>query len=283
MGKLKTYNCKACSREFSSRYRKEFCSKECFYGNRKNSLTKNLPVIKNCVICSEQFSVAFIYRKNVTCSRSCARALAGRSINMEEVGKTISKSRLEGIASGRIIVMGHPHSEETKKYMSKIAIGRSSGEKNGMFGKNHTDESRDSMSKTKAERMSAGLYDKSKRGNQGKRFFSKTGKEVFYRSSWEKKAMEMLENNPSVLSFSYEPFFIPYYRLHGKQMNLRHYVPDLLIEYSNGEKKLVEIKPKCYLEAAVNLAKFSAAREYCLKNGMTFEVWTQEDLDIKKL
>ena len=111
--------------------------------------------------------------------------------------------------------------------------------------------------------------------NKGHLFFAKAGKEVFYRSGWEKRAFEILEIDDDVKCFEVEPVTIPYF--FEKQ---RNYTPDILVSYKDGVNVLVEVKPKCHVGALVNIAKFNAARKYCAENGMKFEVWTQDELGL---
>ena len=85
----------------------------------------------------------------------------------------------------------------------------------------------------------------------------------------------------TVLSIEEEPFFITYLRREGEREHLRRYVPDFLVTYNDGRRLLIEVKPACHVDAAVNLAKFAAARDYCSKNGLEFVVWTQKELGMK--
>ena len=61
----------------------------------------------------------------------------------------------------------------------------------------------------------------------------------------------------------------------------KNYIPDFFIEYKSGIKKVIEIKPKCFVEYEINQFKFQAAKDYCQEKGYVFEIWTEED--IKKL
>lgn len=286
-GNLLIKNCKHCGVEFKQKVRKSnlliFCSKECVYKGKKPALIKNPVVVKNCAWCNKEFSMTFIQRNHKhTCSRSCATKLGMSKVDRKEFGKKISKSRIEGLKSGRIIpnMLGKLHSEETKNKIGKKAKVRlANPENNGMFGQKHKASSKDAMSKTKAKRFVQGKYDKSKYGKSGYGTYKKAGR-VFFRSSWEKKAFEMLDTDNNVESFVVEPFSIPYFRKEGNRKNLRNYVPDILVTYTDGSKKLVEVKPACYLEAVINIAKFTAAREKCLNEGWAFEVWTQKELSL---
>lgn len=113
-----------------------------------------------------------------------------------------------------------------------------------------------------------------------------------YRSSWERDFMITCDMNPAILSWSVEPFSIPYQcPLTG---TIKNYWPDFLIHYIGADRKehtqLIEIKPYkqtniqfckskkdkaiCY----VNMAKWLAAAEFCKKNGIEFKVLTEKEL-----
>lgn len=107
-----------------------------------------------------------------------------------------------------------------------------------------------------------------------------------WRSSWELSFMNFLDSHPGVIQWSSENLKIPYLNpLTGKASI---YIPDFLIIYvdKNGKKhgEVVEIKPlkeTCVEQArskrdlmavAQNQAKWSAAREFCSKNGLVFRI-----------
>lgn len=114
-----------------------------------------------------------------------------------------------------------------------------------------------------------------------------------YRSGWEFTFMNFCDNNKSVLKWASESIAIPYMNpITGKRAN---YIPDFFIVYENKFGKqvaeMVEIKPKkqSLIESrvasardravvAVNHAKWSAARAYCIQNSFTFRVITEDDL-----
>lgn len=150
-----------------------------------------------------------------------------------------------------------------------------------MFGKLHKQSSRDAMSETRTRKIIAGEYDRSKWAKRGELFAAKANRLIPYRSSFERKAIEILEADENVKSFKFEPIRIPYYygsRVDGSPQR-RFYVPDFLVERFN-ERVLIEVKPICYLESAINVAKFAVARQYCIENGIEFQVWTQKELSI---
>lgn len=125
---------------------------------------------------------------------------------------------------------------------------------------------------------------------------------VIYRSSWERKFCVYCDTSDNVLSWSSEPFTIPYNcPLTGKK---REYLIDFYARIRNerGEINdfLIEIKPKAKLkkplpprkqtlkklqyynvamkEFLTNMAKFSAARVHAIKIGYRFIVVTEDIL-----
>lgn len=125
--------------------------------------------------------------------------------------------------------------------------------------------------------------------------------EIVYRSSWECRVMNYLDNNSSVIQWSSEEIVIPY--LSPIDRKVHRYFPDFYIKVKdrNGNIKemIWEIKPKKqsiqpkkqsrvtqkYINEVVtwgiNEAKWKAAQEYCLDRGWQFKVLTEEDIGIK--
>ena len=142
-----------------------------------------------------------------------------------------------------------------------------------------TKEGRENLSKLTSERMLRGDF--STKSHNKKGFFDsiKNNIKIFYRSSYELKAFEILESDENVIGYKSEPFYIGYIGLDGIK---RNYIPDLLVEYKDSVKKLIEIKPKCFLIDPVVQLKINAGIEYCNKNknNILFDVWTEENLKI---
>jgi hypothetical protein len=95
---------------------------------------------------------------------------------------------------------------------------------------------------------------------------------LYYRSLFELNVINHLENSSDVVKYAFEPYRIEY--LHDDKM--RNYVIDCLIEYQDGRKVIVEIKPSCHLLHPKNQAKFYAAEIFARKNGYLFEIWTEK-------
>lgn len=232
-------------------------------------------VEKQCVICGTKFIVSFYKRNRKTCSRKCSGQLRLRHLDRESFGQAVSKAK-----KGKTH-RGAPWSQETREHLLAVFNdGRRRGTGNSMFGRRHTDDARARMSATRTQRIIDGVYDTRKWAKKGNVWASKAQRNIPYRSSWELRAIERLERDPTVTSFKFEPVRIPYfYQAQNDEISRqRHYVPDFLIDYTDGSRLLVEVKPDCHVSAAINVAKAAAARELCEEMGWQFKFWTKEDL-----
>jgi hypothetical protein len=102
---------------------------------------------------------------------------------------------------------------------------------------------------------------------------TKNGHNIYYKSGWELSFIKYLDSNLDVISYVYEPFAIEY-----KFQHKRNYIPDFLVEYADGHKELVEIKPSNKLKDPQIKAKFRAAKIYCKKNNLKFVVISRKEL-----
>jgi hypothetical protein len=100
------------------------------------------------------------------------------------------------------------------------------------------------------------------------------GGEFETKSTYETKYVEILEADPDVVRFVYEPFKIQYH--YGKKKRKRNYIPDFLVEYSDGREELIEIKPKKLLSMPKNQAKIKAGEDH----EIAFRVVTEADLGL---
>jgi hypothetical protein len=118
---------------------------------------------------------------------------------------------------------------------------------------------------------------------------------IIFRSLWEYHVMRWCDLNPDVVKWSSEEFCIPYICKTDGQPH--RYFPDFLIEFKNGKKVLVEVKPKYqtkppekkrgkseekFLSEALtymkNESKWEAALSYSRKQGYIFQVWDENTL-----
>jgi len=125
---------------------------------------------------------------------------------------------------------------------------------------------------------------------------------IICRSSWERKFCKWCDLNSNVLSWASEEFSIPY--VSPVDRKVHRYFPDYLVKVREQNDKVktyvVEVKPKkqtlppkqttkkrsrTYINEvktyAVNQAKWKAAEEFCLDNGVKFLLVTEDQLGIK--
>ena len=122
---------------------------------------------------------------------------------------------------------------------------------------------------------------------------------IIYRSGWELKAMKYFDQHPSVITWTSETIFIPYYNIIKKRM--ARYFPDFTVKIKDrgGIMKhwLVEIKPLKETKPPIqkkgrrkttvlyetstfliNKAKWDAAKIWCAKKGLEFIIITEKQL-----
>ena len=98
---------------------------------------------------------------------------------------------------------------------------------------------------------------------------------VWVRSSWEKRVLQVLDQQDDIDHVWVEPLRIPY-ELHGIS---RTYTPDFMIEFDCGIRELWEVKPIEFVNTEENIQKFNAARALCSARGWNFRVVTLEDIE----
>lgn len=121
---------------------------------------------------------------------------------------------------------------------------------------------------------------------------------IIYRSSWECRVMNWLDQNDDILTWASEELIVPYKSPVDNRFH--RYFPDFLVKVKtrdgNTKTMMIEIKPKKqtlppeqrkrvtkqYIEEVmtygVNQAKWKAAQEYCMDRGWEFRVMTEEHL-----
>jgi len=122
---------------------------------------------------------------------------------------------------------------------------------------------------------------------------------VNYKSSLELKAIRYCDYNKHIVKWSLEPFNVRYLKPTDGKVH-RYYI-DFFIEFSTGDKFLVEVKSKGetvppkkpkkatdksimrYQKAiqtyAVNCAKWEAAKKFAQERGLRFVILTEEELN----
>lgn len=128
--------------------------------------------------------------------------------------------------------------------------------------------------------------------------FNESEQAVEYKSSLELSAVRYCDYNKHIVKWSMEPFNIKYIKPTTGKVH-RYYI-DLFLEFSTGDKFLVEIKSKsetmppkkpskkteksminyqrALMTYAVNEAKWKSAKEFADANNMKFIILTEEEL-----
>lgn len=123
---------------------------------------------------------------------------------------------------------------------------------------------------------------------------------IIYRSNWELRAMQWMDENPDVECWGSEEISLIYRSPIDNQ--LHRYFPDLLCKFktpTGTQIALIEIKPENQTkppkqtkrkrrstmiyeaqEYAVNQEKWAAAKQYCAQKGWKFIVLTEKNLPI---
>lgn len=186
----------------------------------------------------------------------------------------------------------------TEDHKNKIGIGvkktllkdETIGEKirQKLKGKSKSEEHKDKISKTRKEKLSSGdivinrdkisatvtqrYLDGGFEWSTGQYTSVKTGITCNYRSSWERELMELLDNDPTIATWKYEPMSLTY--VHENQT--RRYIPDFQVVTSDHDY-LVEVKPPTLTDTQVNEAKRRSAIEFCERNGWRYVTWASGD------
>ena len=300
--RMMVLRCDICGEVYERKYSKPVidrevhrCSRACWYEERRrNARTK--------FICKQCGEVSIRRKCDVEQYDFCSRECYGRhrSENPEAYGISREEyqarmNTLEAREKWQVAMeqlqedwqtgervhpwVGREHSQATKELISRrhVESGHGVGEKNWMFGRNHTPEAREKMSIAQSKMILNGT-----RKTYGRNFHksgalatAKAG-EIYYRSSWERAFAAWCDVNDDVLTFTHEPFVIPYWNTENAK---RRYIPDFLVEYTSGEKVLYEIKPTAFVNSKAAQLKATAARKHCLENGIdAYEFLTKESL-----
>lgn len=122
-----------------------------------------------------------------------------------------------------------------------------------------------------------------------KLFESLSNTPIIYRSSYEKKFLTWCEQSDKVLRWGSECLSIPYT---SKLDRKKHtYYPDYVLEMTNGEIWVVEIKPWSQTqkpnpnnqwaveEWIKNISKWEAAIQFCASHNMKFRIFTERTIE----
>lgn len=109
---------------------------------------------------------------------------------------------------------------------------------------------------------------------------SKCKNPIEYRSGWEHDFGLLLEQDPNVVQVEYETLRIPYIA-NRRTQKVRHYIPDFLVTYTDGSRKVIEIKRGDRVGSKIVLLKKFAAEIFLSKCNppIEYSIWTKQQLD----
>lgn len=255
--------------------------KSCYYGNMQT------PYEQICGSCSQRDKII----KEET-KVKISESLTGikRTDEFKQKLSNYMKNHPEGISRGKENLIpgsgggwnkGSHLSDETKQKMSeahsgktftpehceKISIGRLKMlEETGGFTKEHIQKLREATIRNYQNGFDpknhhiTGWHSSPKAGN------------IFFRSSYEKKAYLILDDDLDVKTYKAESLTIEY--LNPTSNTIDTYLVDLEIERMDGSIEFIEVKPSVFVNDAIVLAKTSAA----LAKNINFKIWTEIDL-----
>ena len=93
-----------------------------------------------------------------------------------------------------------------------------------------------------------------------------------YDSDLERKMMAKLEADSDVAKWQKRHgISIAWIDTNGRKCK---YLPDFLVEYTDGRKALIEVKNPAMMDSPAVLRKRSAAEDWCRRRGMSYEIAT---------
>ena len=122
---------------------------------------------------------------------------------------------------------------------------------------------------------------------------------IIWRSSWEKRVMDWLDQSESVVYWSSEELAIKYYNPIDNKIH--RYFPDFIVKVKKKDgtvmTHVIEVKPEYqtkqpirkrktqkfineYITYTVNVSKWKAATEFCKDRGWEFKILTEKNLGI---
>lgn len=122
---------------------------------------------------------------------------------------------------------------------------------------------------------------------------------IIWRSTWERKVMDWLDQSESVIYWSSEELVIRYYNPIDNKIH--RYFPDFIVKVKRKDgtvmTHVLEVKPEYqtkepvrkrrtqkyineYVTYAINQSKWKAATEFCKDRGWEFRILTEKNLGI---
>ena len=122
---------------------------------------------------------------------------------------------------------------------------------------------------------------------------------IIWRSTWERKVMDWLDQSESVVYWSSEELAIKYYN--PVDNKIHRYFPDFIVKVKRKDgtvmTHVIEVKPEYqtkrpirkrktqkfineYVTYTINQSKWKAATEFCKDRGWQFRILTEKNLGI---
>lgn len=122
---------------------------------------------------------------------------------------------------------------------------------------------------------------------------------IIWRSTWERKVMDWLDQSDSVIYWSSEELSIKYYN--PVDNKIHRYFPDFIVKVKKKDgtvmTHVIEVKPEYqtkqpvrkrktqrfineYITYTINQSKWKAATEFCKDRGWEFRILTEKNLGI---
>ena len=122
---------------------------------------------------------------------------------------------------------------------------------------------------------------------------------IIWRSTWERKVMDWLDQSESVVYWSSEEIVIRYYNPNDNKIH--RYFPDFIVKVKRKDgtvmTHVLEVKPEYqtkepvrkrktqkfineYVTYTINQSKWKAATEFCKDRGWEFRILTEKNLGI---
>jgi hypothetical protein len=219
--------------------------------------TRRIPKeVRTCKLCGTTFECA-VNSVQEFCSKSCGCTFKAKRVNRE------SRYCLQCGKKFRDRVTG------TKKFCGHVC---STINARSHMLETPTKETREKISTTLSKTYMDGRFNPQCFYKSGTITLNRLNLTLHYRSSYEEKALLLLDTLVDVSDVKGEALSIAYLDKEGCR---HYYLPDYLVTTYDNSKYVIEVKPDNFVDSDDNVRKFNAAITYCQQNNMVFLVWTE--------
>lgn len=235
---------------------------------------------KNKIISEEQKNKISITLSGRKLSESHKKKISDNIKNNPDFLERATKNLLENHCTTGML--NKKHKEETKEKQSLAMLGRTYSDDHkaniSAGRKKHLDEV-GGFSLEHRQRIREATLKQYERGfnpnahHRNGYHISPKCEKAFYRSSYEKKAFMILDEMENVKNYEVEKIRIPYWNPLEKTQAI--FIVDVIVEFNDGSKKAIEIKPMVWIKSLVNESKIDALKLWCDKENVTCEIWNE--------